>query len=1604
MREKLHKKNLFSERSLIFAVKIANVLLNSHLNSQLAEIIVLTLEYAQLMSQAILLYPTLYSEKYNDFESYPLISGVVYAAKLVNPSYLLAFDEDRELAATVMRIILSWLILKYCFYIFMLCTIFLDKKTSQISMKVFRWFHQTQSRVISYFASSFFFLSILAQKENDFTFLGNGKTVDLIVCIVVIFLEFLLGIIPKMRLDYVLPTKSLLASKNNTVNTITFLQKFLIQLLQALLSETSIATRWILTLMNFSATILRVYRYFTGLPLYNVKGLLFQGSLLGIVAAVHLSGLMHLILVLKGNVHEGLRFILFSWILLSFLSILLSQYLIKKLILRVLIQKNLGCELLVHKIEIVKQYMKRQRLSTKLTENNDWFYLLMTSISKNITQIFDVESHIDFFEKSKTSKFFATYLESLLTKHPKDEFIKLYLAFYYTKKLKNYSKATTLIDELQRQAGSRLYLNASFLLLEIEADLKSNYITKKSQCDLYTYAISQKEMEKLKANITKQVDLQYQVCEELLNHNPDLNKIFQSAQSAYRYKQHALKKIKILMNVIPNYHVSPLVVCAYYSLIVNQSPVDYQKLCEIYNLRTQKYQKYFRKDVLCEENLYQNNCALFVVSGQKADAGKVVHCSPSVKKVCGGDPEWYVGSKVYNKMCSPSLRPMSESFYRFLAETEAQALYNQTIQSYIFHKEGYIFEGDFYVNMHPSVKHGFLIDLFIRPKLHNRDFIIVRENGEIEGASRRICKHLGIFQPEGTGKKKFHIHQVSEELSRVNNAMNTVSTVDKDKIKYDVSINIKRQIAGNTDAQKLDPFFAEEARCLFTLYTEKGNEIMLRPAANKKDAFTSVQEENYSYFCKASSLVYDSIVLRIFNLQEIENDSQSEINELVEDVEVVSFLKEEEEGEESEGTTTVRELNIGEDEKEQGWIDFALLNSKENQKALIEGPNKMNERKKMNELKAKMTKGKVMKNTETDSLDQQQNQPTTERNGFTPVPVKIAEPASNSNSSKKSNSIGMFEAMKLALETKHHSKSFRGSVLFSIVLLIFMLIIVLELFISLDQTIKGLKFKKDIMVNAQTRGYYITNAQTGFRALYDLQEGDIELLDYGRLGSSFSRFVMVTRTFIDSLILANKNLSTSTNLLDEDSKKLLYGDNVAVVYSDSTQVMNNFQAVDTLIQASLKLLDLAGSNQHISQELFDFLNFNLMNDILIKNREISDKTVKSVQSEVDSMQTLNTHYFIYVSLNNSVLACFLCFIMWFQYKGEKSNLVQITKLGHFDIGVILEQYKSFKSSLLENYQIPSNISGEILALTVKRGVSKANKSYSSYYNSSNLQKRFLFYAIKATILPLAFVTALIISMVFTPSSIDYLNKKLNQLSFMDQIATRAAFLTTATIELPIGNGTSLIWGWPTAAVIYPMLGYLAGDREGLVSSFLSEDLLESKEINQLLFGDACQLVGQAQKLHCDILSSNALNTSMARLLGAFETLLLERTNDYVNCDKSEAALKRNRLLNYELLFGLKRVLAESSILASELLNEEFESKLETLNARKAIGLSLGLVSIWVIFCVLWLWVLKPVRESDNNFKKVLQIFPAKMILSNFALKMFLLKTSSIDINLKKNWD
>ena len=79
----------------------------------------------------------------------------------------------------------------------------------------------------------------------------------------------------------------------------------------------------------------------------------------------------------------------------------------------------------------------------------------------------------------------------------------------------------------------------------------------------------------------------------------------------------------ILQNV-PEYYLEPLMLIARYFLKVNYSVGDYNEYKKNFIIKAQRYEKYYQKDDIVQENLYQNTNIVLMISDQKGDSGKIV--------------------------------------------------------------------------------------------------------------------------------------------------------------------------------------------------------------------------------------------------------------------------------------------------------------------------------------------------------------------------------------------------------------------------------------------------------------------------------------------------------------------------------------------------------------------------------------------------------------------------------------------------------------------------------------------------------------------------------------------------------------------------------------------------------------------------------------------------------------------------------------------------------------------------------------------------------------------------------------------------------------------
>ena len=276
------------------------------------ERLILIFEYLQLVSQALLVS----SPEQNEY----LYKSFVYAFKLVNPSYLLSYESSDSMTLTVLVILFWCTLLKIMLFVNIIYASVRNKEMNSWLLLLWRWIYKLQTRVLYFLFTSFWVKSMIEAQGRDFSPFGLGKSSVFSVSSLMIALEFGLSYLFETQLSYFLPTKSLLSSKNNHIQMMTFLQKFIIQTLMLCVPSVSEAQLWISCIIGIIMGIIKSYEFSHTLTLYRLEALLLQGGLLAIVLSLNVASFVNNIMRTTDPQLIDMNFVIVTWILLAFLT------------------------------------------------------------------------------------------------------------------------------------------------------------------------------------------------------------------------------------------------------------------------------------------------------------------------------------------------------------------------------------------------------------------------------------------------------------------------------------------------------------------------------------------------------------------------------------------------------------------------------------------------------------------------------------------------------------------------------------------------------------------------------------------------------------------------------------------------------------------------------------------------------------------------------------------------------------------------------------------------------------------------------------------------------------------------------------------------------------------------------------------------------------------------------------------------------------------------------------------------------------------------------------------------------------------------------------
>ena len=1650
----------FCQNKSSIKIKVALLTFHNGKFSTWIEKLILLFEYLQLISQSLLLYES--AQNFSQTSEKTFINGVFYFFKLVNPCYLLSYNEDQKLVTFCLTALICYTFLRVLLlgYVFLVALKGFKKISWLISL--WQWIFKLQGRIAYFFIASFWTRLIVnnSESEDSYSLYGTGNSGNVGIGIIMITIEFLFSLTMETQFCFVLPSKSFLSSKNTVMQVATLVQKFLIHVLQMSFKSDFQVMLWINGVINFLFSLARHIYFYRTLSLYKLQALIAQGYLLGLVLAANIAGIFQSIVWASSYSDEdNADLIIVVWILLGILLAKLSRGVLHETMTKLFTGENEGSpELLLHKLCIFKEILKKAGIPGEHNDNYHFYCLLKWTIISNIKLIFSIKDpNLLNTEKLRENrlKIFTSFLEDLASKYPKNTMIKLFQAHIYAKDPALYIKTITIAAELQQKEGLNNYLTSTFLLYKIEKVILADYEKCPVKLDLLSYMENKITIEKLKKQILKIIENKITICSNILDNQCNIGTIFKSSQTIYQIKTETDKKIKTLISTLPDCYDSPFLLFAEYTFLVNYSLKESRKYKDIYTQRFNKHDKYFQSLALSEDNLYQDQNAFLILSGHRVSSGQIVYCSPSIETICGRDGVSYIDSHILS-LFPPGLRAHYEEFFRQIFETGNKNLMNKTFKAFMYNKDKQIVEVEFFLRIHPYIKESLCLQMLIRPIPIQNEYLLLKEDGTIEAGTQKISEALDLETYPNP-----HVEQFSRELFKIHNAINVIQKThytqnggQTPKIK--LPIKQKESFASSSSSNSEDSseslYEYKEALALYELYTSRGKKIQIHFSHNL----------TATYYCRASILPYKNTFMKLIYLQK-PNQAEEAKTQQNQSKNVITL----------KDTTSKNNLGSGDASKLFPAADIS------NRKFSIFGEiMPLNFRFPSNlakdsvgtesevDLEPHTLTGNMEDCTEREPDDEpldslvSRNQPlmsterklitspTSERNDtFSPKPLllkkkslfaKAAKTTSRSqdesidtdlltnlennhsdhkvrhsstvidnnkqeNQAVKDFEKGEYKTLKGILRNKSYPKSFTLLCVGFYGVIALTLISQILLKTNSDNTMQDLVLKKNLLKNAEFFSFKAQqiqmNSVTGLLELRGVFEHSATAPG---LNTSLKNFV----ERVSSLEKARLAIIQELDYLNDGYQESLAEKDVRIYgsfYASSKDYYRNltiFQASEVIENAVHYLLAMDSVINSAGWEDFYFLFENVLDDFLIKCKEITSYFVKSVKDQKAYFQSVVSLCLVVTPFTLLGIILVLVFIIWRQYNIEKNYLLTFIKLKPKEVKDIQTSLLNFKRAIMsEEMLAKKHYLKNFVNMTLHTHHEKGQSEYQSNKNQvivySSFRKRYYNYVIRVVLYLSSLIGIMIWNYIATDNSTHHIYSKQNQLEYANYISQRVCVSYAAYGALYVSNNTLNVEGQSSLSSLTQATAEIVEIIKEIPKVFLNIDGTYDPEVKTLIYGDYnCDGLTDNPLYYCQVLIGMGQQINMLPQIAAYSTNIQNKITDYNNADKSSfdtiitaAFVNMGTFLpQYSLIVGISQLI-------SDLVDARLSDYIKAANQIRSIILIIFSMCLILASVLIWFDVFIQLREVDNDFKKVLQTLPLRLVLSSFLLKVFLKKTS-----------
>lgn len=548
-----------------------------------------------------------------------------------------------------------------------------------------------------------------------------------------------------------------------------------------------------------------------------------------------------------------------------------------------------------------------------------------------------------------------------------------------------------------------------------------------------------------------------------------------------------------------------------------------------------------------------------------------------------------------------------------------------------------------------------------------------------------------------------------------------------------------------------------------------------------------------------------------------------------------------------------------------------------------------------------------------------------------------------------------------------------------------------------------MKGKKEILRISQLRDYLLIITHQNFRFLRDSWVGIINGSDFG----AFSHLTMYDFSNASSQSLmalsgVNQNLMKKAEAINEEVRNELFHQNIEINYTNansqqSTISFTTFQATNQIIETGFKLLRAGNMNILERREALEYIFKNAANDLLLTTESTSDLFFESIGTVIEDRRGKTYEYMVSRIILLVITFILLVWVTRKKYLEEKKQLTALIKLDNQVVAALQEKITDFRANIeMENLKEPKSVLKSLktrkkLVLAKKQEI----KNRLQDPNAKKIFRKYFVYLGEAFAIFCIVIGFIIWISVSAISSNEVLRVEQEKLYFADNMIITINLALLASQELYATNNSAIILNINASSVLENTISGLNAIRNRAMKELSYEDGSYDSIVEDILFDNGCQLLNSTLTgvSYCSVLDSKALKTNLITLLSNYEAAMKEKLETFENSRYDAASLKTERMRDFDLILSLQKVLGDESSLIATRINNNFETIFVDLGDVRNLISDIFYVAIAVSAILCWILVFQKLINADNKFKIVLQAFPSSLIMSNFILKSFIIKTS-----------